>query len=50
MNLVNCKSALKTLKSGLPIIFQQTLYLQLDACQNFQKLFMSLKKEIEINP
>ena len=48
MNLINCKSALKTLKNGLPIIFP-TDTLPAIGCLNFQKLFMSLKKEIEIN-
>ena len=50
MNIVDYKIALKTLKSGLPIIFPTDTLPAIGACQNFQMLFMSLKKEIKTNP
>ena len=50
MNLVDCKSALKTLKSGLPIIFPTDTLPAIGCLPKFSNTIYNLKKEIETNP
>ena len=49
MKIVNFKSALKTLKKGLPIIFQTDTLPAIGCLPKFSKAIYKLKKEIEIN-
>ena len=37
MNLINCKSAVKTLKSGLPVIFQTDTLPAIGCLPEFKK-------------
>ena len=50
MNLVDCKSALKTLKSGLPIIFPTATLPAIGGLPKFSDVIYNYKKEKEINP
>ena len=49
MNLVDYKSALKILKSGLPIIFPTDTLPAIGCLPKFSNIIYDLKKEIEIN-
>jgi len=44
MNLVDCKSALKTLKSGLPIIFPTDTLPAIGCLPKFSKIIYEFKK------
>ena len=44
MNLINCKSALKTLKSGLPIIFPTDTLPAIGCLPKFSKIIYEFKK------
>jgi len=50
MNLEDCKSALKTLKSGLPIIFPTDTLPAIGCLPKFSNIVYKLKKEIKTNP
>ena len=50
MKLINCKSALKSLKSGLPIIFPTDTLPAIGCLPEFSEKIYEFRKEIEINP
>ena len=50
MNLVDRESALKTLKSGLPIIFPTDTLPAIGCLPKFSNIIYKFKKEIKINP
>ena len=50
MNLVNCKSALKILKSGLPLIFQTDTLPAIGCLPKFSKTIYELKKRDKNKP
>ena len=50
MNLVNCKSALKILKSGLPVIFQTDTLPAIGCLPKFSKTIYELKKRGKNKP
>ena len=50
MNLINCKSALKTLKSGLPIIFPTDTLPAIGCLPKFSKIIYELKKRDRNKP
>ena len=50
MNLVNFKSALKTLKRGLPIVFPTDTLPAIGCLPKFSEVIYEFKKEIKINP
>ena len=50
MNLVNCKSALKTLKSGLPIIFQTDTLPAIGCLPKFPEIIYEFKKRDKNKP
>jgi len=50
MNLVNCKSALKTLKSGLPIIFPTDTLPAIGCLPQFSKIIYDFKKRDRDKP
>ena len=50
MNLVNCKSALKTLKSGLPIIFPTDTIPAIGCLPKFSNIIYKFKKRDENKP
>ena len=50
MNLVDCKTAFCTLKSGLPIIFPTDTLPAIGCLPKFSNIIYDFKKEIEINP
>ena len=49
MNIVDLNSALKTLNSGLPIIFPTDTLPAIGCLPKFPNIIFELKKEIEIN-
>ena len=50
MNLINCKSALKTLKSGLPIIFPTDTLPAIGCLPKFSKIIYEFKKRDRNKP
>jgi len=50
MNLLNCKSALKTLKSGLPVIFQTDTLPAIGCLPEFSNVIYELKKRDRNKP
>ena len=50
MNLINCKSALKILKSGLPVIFQTDTLPAIGCLPRFAKVIYKLKKRSTKKP
>ena len=50
MNLINCKSALKTLKSGLPIIFPTDTLPAIGCLPKFSKTIYEFKKRARNKP
>ena len=50
MNLINCKSALKTLKSGLPVIFQTDTLPAIGCLPRFSKIIYAFKKRDRNKP
>ena len=50
MNLINCKSALKTLKSGLPIIFPTDTLPAIGCLPKFSKIIYEYKKRDRTKP
>ena len=50
MNIINCKSALKTLKKGLPIIFQTDTLPAIGCLPKFSKIVYDLKKRDRDKP
>ena len=50
MNLINCKSALKTLKTGLPIIFPTDTLPAIGCLPNFSKIIYDFKKRDRKKP
>jgi len=50
MNLINCKSALKTLKSGLPIIFPTDTLPAIGCLPRFSKIIYDFKKRDRNKP
>ena len=50
MNLINCKSALKTLKSGLPIIFPTDTLPAIGCLPKFSKIIYEYKKRDRNKP
>jgi len=50
MNLINCKSALKTLKSGLPIIFPTDTLPAIGCLPKFSKIIYEFKKRDRKKP
>ena len=50
MNLINCQSALKTLKSGLPIIFPTDTLPAIGCLPKFSKVIYELKKRNRNKP
>ena len=50
MNLVDRESALKTLGSGLPIIFPTDTIPAIGCLPEFSNVIISLRKEKKINP
>ena len=50
MNLVDCKSALKTLKSGLPIIFPTDTLPAIGCLPQFSNIIYELKKRDRDKP
>ena len=50
MNLINCKSALKTLKSGLPIIFPTDTLPAIGCLPKFSNIIYELKKRDRHKP
>ena len=50
MNLVNCKSALKTLKSGLPVIFQTDTIPAIGCLPKFSEIIYEFKKRDRNKP
>ena len=50
MNLINCKSALKTLNSGLPIIFQTDTLPAIGCLPKFSKIIYEFKKRDRSKP
>jgi len=50
MNLINCKSALKTLKSGLPIIFPTDTLPAIGCLPQFSKIIYEFKKRDKNKP
>ena len=50
MNLINCKSALNTLKSGLPIIFPTDTLPAIGCLPKFSKIIYKLKKRDRNKP
>ena len=50
MNLVNCKSALKTLKSGLPVIFQTDTIPAIGCLPKFSEIIYEFKKRERNKP
>ena len=50
MNLVDCKSALKTLKSGLPIIFPTDTLPAIGCLPKFSNVIYELKKRDKGKP
>ena len=50
MNLVDRESALKTLKSGLPIIFPTDTLPAIGCLPEFSNCIYEYKKKIKINP
>ena len=50
MNLINCKSALKTLKSGLPIIFPTDTLPAIGCLPGFSKIIYDSKKRDRNKP
>ena len=50
MNLINCKSALKTLNSGLPIIFQTDTLPAIGCLPKFSKIIYEFKKRDRNKP
>jgi len=50
MNLINCKSALKTLKSGLPIIFPTDTLPAIGCLPKFSKTIYDFKKRNDNKP
>ena len=50
MNLINCKSALKTLKSGLPIIFPTDTLPAIGCCPEFSQVIYKFKKRDRNKP
>ena len=50
MNLINYKSALKTLKSGLPIIFPTDTLPAIGCLPEFSKIIYQFKKRDENKP
>ena len=50
MNLINCKSALKTLRSGLPIIFPTDTLPAIGCLPKFSKIIYEIKKRDRNKP
>ena len=50
MKLVDLESALKTLKSGLPIIFPTDTLPAIGCLPKFSNVIYNFKKRVEINP
>ena len=50
MNIINCKSALKTLKKGLPVIFQTDTLPAIGCLPKFSKIVYDLKKRDRDKP
>ena len=50
MNLINCKSALKTLKSGLPIIFPTDTLPAIGCLPKFSRIIYEFKKRDRNKP
>ena len=50
MNLINCKSALKTLKSGLPVIFPTDTLPAIGCLPKFSEIIYTLKKRDKNKP
>ena len=50
MNLINCKSALKTLKSGLPVIFPTDTLPAIGCLPKFSKIIYEFKKRDKNKP
>ena len=50
MNLVNCKSALKTLKNGLPVIFQTDTLPAIGCLPKFPEIIYEFKKRDRNKP
>ena len=50
MNLINCKSALKTLKNGLPIIFPTDTLPAIGCLPEFSKIIYKFKKRDRTKP
>ena len=50
MNLINCDSALKTLKSGLPVIFQTDTLPAIGCLPKFSRIIYEFKKRDRNKP
>ena len=50
MNLINCKSAVKTLKSGLPVIFQTDTLPAIGCLPEFSRIIYEFKKRDRNKP
>ena len=50
MNIINCKSALKILKSGLPVIFQTDTLPAIGCLPKFSNIIYDLKKRDRNKP
>jgi len=50
MNLINCKSAVKTLRSGLPVIFQTDTLPAIGCLPKFSKIIYEFKKRDRNKP